>query len=191
MRLIKNLLLFIVLAAVLLILIGFLLPQEIAVVRTTKIEAPAAKIFPHINDFRKFQAWSPWAKIDPEGTKVTYEGPDSGVGHKVIWSSDNHEVGKGSQEIVESVADGHVKTLLDFREHGKANAVVRLTPDGSGTTVSWGFTSDLGANPIARWMGLMIGPMVGEKYDEGLASLKTIIQSLPETDTVDPPSDTP
>jgi len=46
--------------------------------------------------------------------KYAFEGPESGVGAKVIWES--KEVGNGSQWIIESVQDKHLKTGFQFAD---------------------------------------------------------------------------
>lgn len=43
--------------------VAFLLPREVAVSRAITIAAPPEAVFPYINDLKKFNAWSPWAKI--------------------------------------------------------------------------------------------------------------------------------
>ena len=41
--------------------IGLLLPSSTAVERSIVVEAPADKVFPHLNGMRAFHAWSPWS----------------------------------------------------------------------------------------------------------------------------------
>src|ERR1039457_1211859 len=48
-------------------------PDEFKISRSAKISALPDKIFPHINDLHKWEAWSPWAKKDP-ACKNSYEG---------------------------------------------------------------------------------------------------------------------
>ena len=48
-------------------------PSEFRVERTATIAAPAPEVFAHVNDFRKWHEWSPWAKLDP-AAKATFEG---------------------------------------------------------------------------------------------------------------------
>jgi hypothetical protein len=40
-------------------------PSEFRVERTTTIAAPADAVFAQVNDPHKWDAWSPWAKLDP------------------------------------------------------------------------------------------------------------------------------
>ena len=54
-------------------------PSQYRITRTITIDAPPSQVFAHVNDFRKWNAWSPWEKIDP-AAKYTFEGPASGTG---------------------------------------------------------------------------------------------------------------
>src|SRR6266446_55167 len=81
----KILLAFVVLVA--------LQPANYRVVRTATISAPPAVVFAQVNDFHKWEAWSPWAKMDPDA-KSTFDGPTSGVGSMFHWAG-NSQVGEG------------------------------------------------------------------------------------------------
>ena len=70
-----------------------------------------------------------------------------------------------------------VETALDFGAMGSADAKFVLSAKDGGTEVEWGFVSDMGMNPIGRWMGLMIGGAVGDDYERGLAKLKEIAEA--------------
>ncbi len=175
MKVIKRIFLSIFVLLLLLIAISFLLPREVSVARSTVIAAPPEAIFPYLDDLKRFNEWSPWAARDPD-MQQRYEGPDSGVGQKVTWASEHPEVGSGSQEITESVANRRLRTALDFGGQGTAVASFDLQQEGSGTKITWGFTSDLGFNPIARYMGLMFDRWIGADYEAGLASLKQLVE---------------
>ncbi|MGD9378010.1 MAG: polyketide cyclase, partial [Methyloceanibacter sp.] len=54
-------------------------PDEYRVERTVTMAAPAGKVFENVNDLQKWEAWSPWAKIDPDA-KLAFEGPRAGKG---------------------------------------------------------------------------------------------------------------
>jgi hypothetical protein len=71
----------IALAALILIFVVViaLQPSEFQMYRSTTIAAPQAEVFAQVNDFHKWDAWSPWAKLDPNA-KVSFEGPPEGEG---------------------------------------------------------------------------------------------------------------
>ncbi len=176
MRWIKRVLL--ILLVLILVLVGasYLLPGKAEVSRSVTINAPAAAIFPFVNSMQATEKWSPWLSRDPE-TKLAYSGPEAGVGNTLNWSSEHPQVGSGSQEIIESVENQFVRTALDFGSMGTANASFTLQPEGDQTEISWGFESDLGMNPMSRWMGLMMDKWVGGDYERGLSNLKELVES--------------
>jgi len=159
---------------------AFLLPRNVHVRRSIEIAAPAEVIFPLINSPRQFNEWSPWARLDPN-IKTTYSGPESGVGAKMEWQSDDKNVGSGTSEITASRTNKMVRTSMDFGDMGAAEAFFIIQkPKDDKTTVIWGFNTDLGMNPIARYMGLMFDGWIGKDYETGLANLKQLAEKPAE-----------
>ena len=62
----KIILFSLVVIFVVLTIIVAIQPSDFRVVRTGTISAPPAAVFEHVNDLHKWDAWSPWAKLDPE-----------------------------------------------------------------------------------------------------------------------------
>ena len=56
--------------------------------RTTGIKAPADRIYPLINDFHRWETWSPFEKLDP-AMKKSYSGPASGRGAVYEWEGNS------------------------------------------------------------------------------------------------------
>ncbi len=165
----------IVVVVVLLAVGAVLLPRHVSVARSVTIDAPAAEIFPYVNALQQTEAWSPWLDRDPD-VQLTYSGPEAGVGNTMVWVSEHPQVGSGRQEITASTPDARVETALDFGDMGTANAFFDLVDQGEGTELTWGFTTDTGYNPMARWMGLMMDRWVGGDYELGLARLKDLVE---------------
>jgi len=161
--------------------VAFLLPQYCHVERATVIAAPPATVFTVVNGFKRFNEWSPWAELDPNAA-YTYSGPETGVGAKLAWKGNPKTVGEGSQTITASQPYTSVSIDLDFGAEGVAKAVYSLAPEAGGTRVTWGFDTDLGMNPVSRYFGLMFDGMMGKDFEKGLASLKTLAESLPKHD---------
>jgi uncharacterized protein YndB with AHSA1/START domain len=161
---------------VVLVLAGFLFPREVTLERSVYIAKPPQAVFPYVNDFRNFNSWSPWYQLDPT-TEYEYSEPSGGLGATMSWRSDDTSVGSGSQTITASEPYSLVRTDLDFGGQGTAVAEFRLQPQGSGTNVTWWFSSDMGSGPIARWMGLLVNNMVGKSYQQGLDKLKNMVES--------------
>jgi hypothetical protein len=143
--------------------------------RSIVIEAPAAEIYPHIDDFHAWADWSPYEKMDANLAK-TYSGAARGVGANYAWVG--KKAGSGSMEILQSTAPSKVIIALRFTKPFTANNTAEFTlePQGSGTKVTWAMH---GPNTLmSKVMGLFFSmdKMVGPQFDEGLASLKAITE---------------
>ena len=134
-------------------------------------------MWPLLWDLRQFNEWSAWAASDPAGTTYVFEGPETGVGQTMHWSSEHPNVGSGTQEVVSIDPGRSIETRLDFGEMGRAEAALTVITNGKGSEVVWGFTTDLGMNPIARWFGLMFDTWVGNDYEKGLENLKALAEA--------------
>jgi uncharacterized protein YndB with AHSA1/START domain len=151
-------------------------PDSFRIERATTIKAPPEKIFPLINDFHQWEAWSPWEKIDP-ALKRTYAGADNGKGAVYEWNG-NKDIGQGRMEITESTPASKVALRLDFVKPFEAHNTVEFTlvPQGGSTTVTQAM---YGPSPyMSKLMTIFFSmeKMVGEKYEEGLANLKAIAE---------------
>jgi len=87
-----------IVAALAVIVIGFVAfvatrPSEYRVARTVTMAAPAPAAFAQVNDFHRWGAWNPWAKLDPT-MKQAYEGAPAGPGAIYTWAG-NKQVGEG------------------------------------------------------------------------------------------------
>ena len=64
---------------VIFLIVVALQPAAFTVTRSARLAVPPEKVFPHVNDLHQWEAWSPWAKMDPN-SKNSFQGPASGVG---------------------------------------------------------------------------------------------------------------
>ena len=182
----RKLLTAIVIVVVLLFGVAYVLPQQVHVERSITVDRPAAVIFPLLNSPKRFNEWSPWKDLDPNA-RMSYSGPESGVGAAMAWSG-NSKVGKGSQVITESVTDKRVKTDLDFGDMGTAKAQWELSSEGTGTKIVWSLDMDVGNNPLGRYMGLFMDKMIGPDYDRGLKQLQARADKEPAPEAAQPTS---
>ncbi|MDQ2089632.1 SRPBCC family protein [Marimonas arenosa] len=172
-RRLVGLILLLIAAAVAL---AYLLPRQVDVSRAITINATPDEVFPLVNSLREAAKWSPWLALDPD-VRLAWSGPDNGIGNRLDWRSDHPKVGSGTQIITESVAGKRVTTDLDFGQMGGAQADYTLEPAGTGTLITWHFTTDLGMNPLRRWLGLMMDRWVGTDFERGLADLKRMAEA--------------
>ena len=176
MRIFKWILISVAVVVVAVIGLAYVLPREVEVQRSTAIDAPPDTVFALVNSMQQTEKWSPWLERDPD-VKLEYSGPETGVGNKLAWSSDNDQVGTGTQVITASEPNARVETALDFGPMGTADAWFDLQEKAGATEITWGFRTDLGMNPVARWMGLGFDTWIGADYEKGLAKLKAVAEA--------------
>lgn len=159
--------------------LGFVLPSTVHVEREITINTPPETIFALVSDFRQWDAWSPWASLDPDAS-LTITG--SGIGQTMTWSSDNPQVGSGTQEVVELERPIYLKTHLTFAGQGESDAAFTLIPDHDVTRVRWSLDTDsregvpLWQQPIATYFGFALDSMLGSTYETGLQNLKALAE---------------
>lgn len=173
----KKLLIGLLAVIALVVLIGVMLPSNIRVSQSILINAPADMVFEEVNNFKQWSHWSPWHKKDPTAV-MTYEGPDSGVGCKMMWDSKNPKVGKGSQEIIKIIPNRHIEVALSFAGW---NHITRANWDfeereGNSTYVTCSYTSHTGKNIWHKYMAIMIKPSLEKDYIKGLQQLKAHVE---------------
>lgn len=151
-------------------------PDEFSVSRSITINSPAAKIFPQVNDLHKWEAWSPWAKLDPNA-KNYFSGAETGTGASMSWSG-NNKVGEGSMTITDSKVNESISFRLDFMKPMKAvnQAEFVFKEEAGKTTVTWSMNGK--NNFIGKMFGLLFNcqKIVGEQFDKGLTNLKAVVE---------------
>jgi uncharacterized protein YndB with AHSA1/START domain len=171
----------ILLAAIVLSIAALLLyastkPDTLHVERSIHILASPEKIFPFINDFHLWDAWTPYNK-DP-AMKKNYSGNDSGKGARYAWEG-NKEVGKGEITIVDTVPPN--KLVFDLHMirpfEGRNVATFSLTSSGDATQVTWGL--DDKHNLLLKTVTLFVNldKVIGKDFEVGLARLKTVVEA--------------
>ena len=151
-------------------------PASFRIRRSTRIAAPREKLFAFVSDLHNFDAWSPWAQLDPAMRK-THFGAASGVGASYEWQG-NKNVGHGRMEIVEVAAPERVLIKLDFLKPFEAHNMAEylLAENGGETEFTWSMS---GPNTfMSKVMGLFFSMdrMVGAQFERGLAALKAVAE---------------
>lgn len=151
-------------------------PDTFRVQRATAIKAPPEKIFPFINDFHAWEAWSPYEKKDP-GMKRTLSGAATGKGAIYEWDGDSN-VGAGRMEITGSSPSSKVALNLDMIKPLTAHNVVEFTlePEGDATTVTWSMKGDAPYFAKVIHVFFDMDSMVGTDFEAGLANLKALAE---------------
>jgi hypothetical protein len=80
--------------AVLFTIIGFILPSSRHLEHSVETNRKMTIVFDTLNSARRFKDWNPAVAGDP-GIKIQLSGPETGVGAKVSWDSDQKALGQG------------------------------------------------------------------------------------------------
>lgn len=117
MRTLRYLVLALFFLLIVTVVVGFFLPSKVHLQRSIDINRDKATIFQVLNALNNFNKWSPWFEYDLNAEYIV-TGAKAGVGSKISWQG-NSLVGKGSNEIIESVLNSQIKTRFFFGKSDK------------------------------------------------------------------------
>jgi hypothetical protein len=152
-------------------------PSTYRVERSLTMAAPVD--IPHglVNDFHRWQLWSPWDALDPKMAK-TFDGPFAGTGAIYSWSG-NDQVGKGKMTILESKQYDSIRIQLEFIEPWASTNTTFFTfqPVPEGVQVTWAMegTNNFVGKAFSLFMDM--DGMIGKDFEKGLASIKTLAET--------------
>lgn len=157
--------------------VAFVKPAEFHIERSSIIVAPPSAVFAEVNSFRNWQAWSPWAKLDPNA-KTTFEGPETGQGAAFQWAG-NDQIGEGRMTLIESKPDERIRIRIDFAKpfEGTNEAQFTFRPDGPRTIVTWTMTGEQSFLQKVISVFVNVDALVGAEFEKGLANLKAVAEA--------------
>jgi hypothetical protein len=188
-KILLGALLAIVAAVLVFVAVVAMQPADFRITRSATIAAPPAVVFDQVNHLRKWEAWSPWAKLDPN-VKNTFEGPPSGEGAKFHWSG-NDDVGEGVMTVTESRAPEFLQLNLQFVRPFEDAATVQFDfkPAGEGTEVIWTMLGQNNFMAKAMCLFMDMDAMIGGDFERGLADMKKLAEaaaSQPSVESTEP-----
>src|SRR5262249_19994890 len=162
----------VVLIVVVLAAIVAMQPSEFRIERSAIIPAPAPVVSAQVNDFHNWEAWSPWAKLDP-AAKNAFEGAPAGQGAAFAWAG-NNKVGEGRMTITESRPNELVRIKLEFLKPFEATNTAEFTfrPEGERTAVTWSMFGHNNFISRAVFLFVNMDRALGGEFETGLASMK-------------------
>lgn len=153
-------------------------PSTFRVERSITVAAPVDLPFGIVNDFHKWQYWSPWAGKDPK-MQTTFDGAFAGPGAIYTWSG-NDQVGKGRMTIVDVKLYESIQIQLEFLKPWPATNTTLFTfqptPDGS-ITVRWAMEGTNTFMGKAMSLVMDMDEMIGKDFEQGLATIKTLTET--------------
>ncbi|GAA4863320.1 polyketide cyclase [Luteimonas vadosa] len=180
-----ELLISMAIVAVLFLIVGAVLPSSRTLTETVETNRKMTIVYDTLNSMRRFDDWHDLALYDPN---MTFElsGPESGVGARLDYSSDNPQVGSGSWEIVESVPNERI--VYDVRNSHRGDNKryeILLEPTGrSGRNVqiTQKYRVDYGWDLLGRYSGLYVARNVGDSMERSLGRLTNMLATVPNVD---------
>jgi hypothetical protein len=162
------------------LIVGFVIvvamqPSQFRITRSASIPAPAAEVFEEVNDFHRWNAWSPWARLDP-AAKNTFEGAESGEGAIFHWTG-NKQVGEGRMTLLESRPAEYIRIKLEFLKPFQATNTTEFTfkPADGQTLVTWTMSGTNNFVSKAFVMVMNCDKMIGGQFEQGLENLKSVV----------------
>jgi Polyketide cyclase / dehydrase and lipid transport len=155
-------------------------PDTFTVRRSALVQAPAERIFPLVNNFHQWAAWSPWENRDP-AMKRTYTGAESGEGAVYAWDG-NKDVGSGRMEILDASSPSKITIKLDFFKpfEGHNTAEFTMLPQsgaaGPTTSVNWVMHGPAPFMHRVMQVFMDFDKMIGKDFEAGLANLKKLTE---------------
>ena len=173
----KKILLFLVFVIAAFAVVVMLQPAAFSIKRSITIAAAPDAVFPQVNELKKWEAWNPFGKMDPDA-KMTYDGPPAGIGASYSWASTKNEVGEGKNTIVESKPNELVKFKLEFKKPMAATNTAEFTfkPEGNGTLVTWTMSGENGFIGKAFSLVMNCDKMIGGEFEKGLKDMKSVVE---------------
>lgn len=160
------------------LLMAALRPPSFKLERSVVIAAPGWQVFEALQDFRLWQAWSPWPQFGPGPTRQ-FTGATAGLHHRCRWSTDDRRM-SGSVEIMQMLAP--TKVLIEWNEERPAlvhrlHELSLLATEAGSTMVQW---SASGPAPFgSRLKGLLLNRdgRLAQQLAEALDALKQGVES--------------
>ncbi len=148
------------------------------IARSTTVAASPDRIAPHIQDFRAWERWSPYEKLDPQ-MKKTFSGAERGAGASYAWEG-NSKAGAGSMTIIDATPQ-KVSIALHFTKpmRSENTAEFALEPDGAGTRVTWTMIGPMNLMMKVMSVFMNMDKMIGRAFEEGLGNLKDLVEKGP------------
>jgi len=174
----KKLLFGLVGLAVVLVIAGWLMPATQRVERGITIRGNADDLFHFVATLKRWTEWTAWTTNRFSDLTMRFDGPDEGVGATMVATGKSS--GDGTVMITSASPANGITYTLDFNHGTQVFAgAIRYANTSDGLRVTWTLEANLGANPLKRWAGLAMGPLMGGDMEQGLINLKRRVEAKP------------
>jgi uncharacterized protein YndB with AHSA1/START domain len=152
-------------------------PAILRVRRSTTVNAPPEAIYPLIEDFRRWAAWSPFEKLDP-ALRRSFSGAERGKGAVYAWEG-NKKAGQGRMEITDTSPPNTVAIKLDFLKPFESHNITEFTmePRGEATEVTWDMHGPNSTSAKVMQSFISMDKLIGKDFEAGLANIKRVAET--------------
>jgi len=171
--------------AALYLVVALVLPSERHLSEKIETNRKMTIVFDSLNSMRRFKAWNPLVLRDP-AVKLSYSGPEAGVGARLDYVSQDERIGNGSWVITDSVPGAKVSYKIDDEERG-SNKRTSFNFKATGLNnrnveITRTYDVDYGWDLIGRYAGLYVARHVGDDMKLGLSRIVTMLAAVPNVD---------
>lgn len=171
MKVVGRIVLVLFVLVIVLFVVSRFMPSRYAVERTAVIAASPDTLYQRLATVRTWDRWSAWNSRRDPSIAYVYEGPETGAGSAMRWTS--RRMGNGRLEVTAAEPAREVDYQLhmegtDFVAHGR----ITLSPGQGGTRVTWRDDGDLGTNALYRLIGPLMDKMLGTAFEQSLSGLR-------------------
>ena len=166
------------------LVMGFLLPNSWRVDREILLHGEAENIFPYINNPKNWQEWSVWN--NDNGMKFNFSGPSSGKDATMSWKGNQIN---GKMTIIKSVSNQSAEFQMSL-ENGRFVVNCTIVIDGSVpeySQVAWRSELNMSKNynPVSRYQAYFLKNYFDTSMTESLNGLKTIFPDEEPSDEME------
>ena len=160
-------------ATLVVVIVGLLLPSQYTVQRELVINTSPERIHEFASDLETWPHWTPWFKDDPS-LKITMGAITRGQGAHQEWTA---KKGGGKLTITRSEPQWGVAYDMDLSgSRPESYCAMRYEQMADSTRVLWEMNGDMKWNLLGRFFNLLMDPLVGPMFDDGLARLKMLAE---------------
>lgn len=169
----------------LVLVIALFVDGSFKVERKITVAAPDDLVFEYLTHLENQEDFGVWFSYDPD-MEITYKGTPGEVGYTIAWESTDERVGKGEQEIVAIEEGKRIDCKLRFiePEQMESDLYFLVQPVEGGniqSNITWGIKGEVPYPWNITMLFMDMDKEMGNDFDEGLKSLKVLIEKKFET----------
>ncbi|XVJ64785.1 MAG: hypothetical protein HEQ40_00925 [Lacibacter sp.] len=183
MRLVKMFLFVITGLAIMLTMIGLVIPSSVKISRGIIVDADSVKVYQQLSDVKEWGQWMPWVTAD-EGALVQTSPVTNAPGTFFKWNGLNKN-NSGTITLL-SLSPNLITTKYELKEMNDSEGGfrIRTLPNNlSQCEVQWFMEYKLKWYPWERFYGIFLDHIIGSSFDKGLQELKNYLEKNQNTNS--------